>query len=649
MKHILSFLLFFHFYMGSFCQQENPEFGKVSMKEMRLADCDFEKGASALKLYKFEKTELVSDEMTTKTERWERIKIFSQAGYPFANIEIPFDKQNKIKNISAIIYNLDENDKITTQKIEKDEIYKKSENKKKGSLIFTFPGLKLGSVVEYKFTEVEKEASRYDVKFFQDKIPVQLCIFKIIMPDYMNTDLSFIGENENTEHLLEKKTPVGSRNTETITRKKILSFHKEPFMSSVNDNLQHIIVKFVHSISWKDSLRTGDGQKYYTLQWASFNNTLLFHPFFGQQVQKLIPGTSEIIDSARKFNETPKIVDFIYRRVKNKIKWNDYQMIYAEDLERAWKTGLGSNAEINFIVLNLLKKAGVDCYPVLVRAKEYGRASRNFYSLRQFTNVNVLVFDSLNYYVLNGAEKVLSYNTPPYQILNRDVFLVDEFKSGWLTIIDPRPFLKKIISVKAEIDSSGKLTGDAFISHFDYIKNTTLNEREKVDDEKDDDDEKKFLKNKSDDIKIDSLVEDFTDETKPLNQSFHFSYTPELTSGYIYLDPFFLSPFRKNPFLESARQTDIDFGSNQFYSVILHITIPENFTIEGIPKNQVIIADDSSMTFKRQTIQQNNILFFKYSFEINRATFSKEEYSAVREYFRKVYGTVQEQIIIRKK
>lgn len=648
MKHILTLLLLLYFHAGCFCQQENPEFGKISMIEMQLNGCDFEKGAAALKLYKFEETELVSDEMTTKTERWERIKIFSPAGYSFANIEIPFSKQNKIKNISAIIYNLDENNRIVTQKIGKDEIYKKSENKKKGSLVFTFPGLKPGSVVEYKFTEVEKEASRYDVKFFQDRIPVQLCVFKIIMPDYMDMDLSFIGETENTEKIREEKTPVGSHNTETIIRKNILSFQKEPYMSSVSDNLQHMIIKFVRSVSWKDSLRSGNGQGYYTLQWSSLSTTLRFHPFFGQQIQKPITGTSEIIDSAKALIETSKIVDFIYRKVKNKIKWNDYQMIYAEDLERAWKTGLGSDAEINFIILNLLKDAGVNCYPILVRRKEYGKASRTFYSLRQFSSVNVLVFDSLNYYVLNGAEKFLSYKTLPYQVLNRDVFLVDDFKSEWLTIIDPRPFLKKIISAKVEIDSSGNLMGDAFISHFDYAKNMALTEREKKSDEKEDD-EVKFLKTRSDDIKIDSLIEDFSDESKPFNQNFHFRYTPEIASGYIYLDPLFLSPFRKNPFIESTRQTDIDFGSNQFYSVMLHITIPENFIIEGTPKNQVIIANDSSMTFKRQTIQQDNILIFKYSFEINRAIFSKEEYIAVREYFKKVYGAVQEQIIIRKK
>jgi len=648
MKHPLCFILFSFFCGGIFCQQEIPEFGQPTMKELLLKDCDFEKGVSALTLYKFEETELISDQMTTKTEYFQRIKIFTQAGYSFASIEIPFAKKNKIKNFSALIYNLDENGKITTRKIDKEEIYKKLESKKKGSLVFTFPGLKPGSVVEYKYSEIEKESSRFDVKYFQDKIPVQLCIFKIITPDYMHTDLSFLGDAENTEKSIERKTPTETRNTETIIRKNIPAFQNEPFMSSVRDNLQHIIINYAYNVSWQDSLRSGNGKGYYILQWAELNDVLRFHPFFGSQIQINILGTNQIIDSAKQMNEPSKIVDFIYRRVKNKIKWNNYEMMYAEDLQKAWNTGTGSSAEINFTILNLLRKSGIECYPILVRPREYGKASKTYYTLRQFTNINVLVLDSSNYYVLDGTQKFLPYSTPPFEILNRDVFLVDKGRSGWLTIIDQRPFFKKVTSIKAEVDTNGTLTGQAFSSNFDYIKNILLTEKEKKD-TKEDDDKSDFLKNKSLEIKIDSLIENSPDESKPLNQNFGFTYSPEISVDYIYIDPYFLSTFRKNPFLESKRQTDIDFGSNQIYNSTLHLTIPDNYAFEAIPKNEVILANDSSLTFKRQTIQQENVLIFKYTFEINRAIFSKEEYESVREYFRKMYAAIQEQIILRKK
>jgi hypothetical protein len=175
----LLIILSIYFTNTSFCQNAVPEFGRADLEELLMKDCEFEKGAPALTLYKFEKTELVNENMTIKTERRERIKIFNSSGYPYANIEIPFSKRNKIKDLSAIIYNLDESGRLTTHTIEKDEIYKQSSKKKKGTLVFTFPELKPGSVIEFKFTEVEIDASIYDVKFFQTKIPVQLCVFKL--------------------------------------------------------------------------------------------------------------------------------------------------------------------------------------------------------------------------------------------------------------------------------------------------------------------------------------------------------------------------------------------------------------------------------------------------------------------------------------
>jgi len=649
MKRAFTFTLTFVFVIHSFAQSELPEFGKPDLSELKMKDCDFEKGVAVLKLYSFEIKELISDDLTVKTERKERIKILKESGFPSVKIEIPFSKKNKVKNITAYIFNLDESGKISTQKIENDEIYTKSEKKKSGSLIFTFPGLKIGSVIEYKIIEVENGASATDVKFFQTDIPIRLSIFKLVIPDYIKVDLSFKGEVENMDQLLEKKTPVESRNTHTITRKNITSFRKEPFMSSEIDNLQYLIYRFFYNDEWKENPISANFQKYYSYQWSSFNEWLNSHPQFGGQIELLLPGSRSLIDSCKKFTTVSKKVELIYQRIKNKIKWTGEKYIYAEDCDKVWKSGFGSNAEINLIILNLLKKSGVECYPILVRAREYGKATRTFFSLTQFSNVNVLVIDSTKYYILDGANTSLSYSTPPFEILNREVFLVDPKRSKWLNIVDPRPFLKNMVSIEAKADSTGNVTGSAFISSYDFIKSNKIAEKENKHEENEEKEIKYLLKETSD-IFIDSLVEENKDdESKPLNQRFNYKYNPEFNADYIVIDPLFLSSFRKNPFLEQVRKTDIDFGSNQYYVVNLRFTIPENLVIENIPKSILIIANDSSMTFKRQTFYENNIILIRHSLEMNQAIFPKEEYPSVREFFRKMYDALNEKLILRKK
>ena len=184
----------------------------------------------------------------------------------------------------------------------------------------------------------------------------------------------------------------------------------------------------------------------------------------------MIKGTSDIIDSVKKIEEVAQKIDFIFQNVKNKIKWNEMEVIFAEDVNRAWKTGIGSSAEINLIILNLLRKAKINCFPILTRSRQFGKANRSLSSLGQFNNVNILVIDSTHFYVLDGTKKNLSYKTPPLEVLNRDVFLVDTFRMQWINIIDPSPFLKNNITIKAEMDSTGNIYGDAYISYFDFFK-----------------------------------------------------------------------------------------------------------------------------------------------------------------------------------
>jgi hypothetical protein len=90
-------------------------------------------------------------------------------------------------------------------------------------------------------------------------------------------------------------------------------------------------------------------------------------------------------------------------------------------------------------------------------------------------------------------------------------------------------------------------------------------------------------------------------------------------------------------------------GSNQSYNMYLHLTIPDDYQIDDLPKNILIRSNDSSMLFKREIIRQGNVLVFRNSFEILRTVFAKEEYPGIREYFKMIYGVVSDKIILKKK
>jgi hypothetical protein len=110
-----------------------------------------------------------------------------------------------------------------------------------------------------------------------------------------------------------------------------------------------------------------------------------------------------------------------------------------------------------------------------------------------------------------------------------------------------------------------------------------------------------------------------------------------------------LSSFRKTPFIDTVRHTNIDFNSAQYYLNTMNLTIPENFEIAELPKNIFLRTIDSSMSYSCQSQVEENSIFIKSVFEIKRPEYNKEEYPAIREFFEKITGLIRELIVVKKK
>lgn len=596
-----------------------------------------------MKLLDFQETEIDMDNsVRTEINRRVRIKIFNKDGFHAANVVIPYIRLNRtsrINDISAYIYNLDSSGRIVTQKLEKKQILKEKSEEGLSKVAFTFPNVKPGSVIEYRFTHSERNILHLEPWFFQDAMPTAVSICKFIYPEHAKFDFRLI----TADSVVDSYSTNHIRATRYFTLNNVHSFRPEPMMSSVKDNLQRVEFAFLPGNRYIDF---NDDES----RWGFYNRALLNYVFRSQIVSS-VPGTEALIDSAKKILSKADKVNFIYQAVKRNVNWDQNQSFYPDDVKAAWNSRSGNSAEINLTILNLLKKCGVESYPVLVSTRGNGKPDPGFVSLGQFDGLDVLILDSTGFYLLDGTQKHISYKTTPYNILNRDAFLMDTFEHKWVNITDGRPLMKTNIAVKAELDHNAELKGDAHISYYDHAKANKLEDQDKkkTDEEKEEED-KEFIQKDFADLIIDSLKEENADdELLPLVHKFRFTYKLSSTNDYFFLDPFFLSSFRKNPFGDSIRRTDIDMGSNQSYTIYLHLTIPEEFFIEELPQNILIRSIDSSMLFKREVLRQGNILVFRNSFDIQRPIYSKEEYPGIKEYFKKIYGVIGDRIVLKKK
>ena len=651
-RSLLTFFLLcsFNFLLA---QKEIPEFGKVDISELTMKECAFEKDADAINLIKTAKISFEVNAFTgvpkTYTEYRVRKKIFTEHGFSAANINILYaskSRSSKITDIEAFIYNLDENGKIVTEKVEKNQIFKEKSNTKKSlnKIAFTFPDLKKGSVIEYRYTKVDKYSLRIEPWFFQDVIPTSVSNITAATPAYVLMTYHLLVSNPIEQGTSYKKYYYSMYNEDirSFTMRNISSFKVEPFMSSLKDNLQRIEFSLSPITSVRRMLRNEDEKMNF------FNFLLLNARYFGWQFDKPIEGTEKFIDSVKKLKNGISKIDAIYKYVKKNIEWNNEQTFYCDSIEECWKAKLGSSGEMNILFLNLLRKAEIKCFPILVSTRENGIPDPDFASMSQFNGVDILAVDSNTIYTIDCSQKYLSPQITPFNIMNRYGYIVDPVSKGWFFITDKRILMQNEISIDGAMNNDGTLKGTLTQSFIGFAKTKMLTDQLKNKNSSASDDHE--MNDNTINLIIDSVISEKNDEyNDTLSEIVNFHFSPSSTGNIFFINPFMFSSFIKNPFKDTARFSDIDFGCNQSYDILMRIKVPNNFSIEDLPKDVSIQKEDSSALFERSISKQsNNLLLIHDSFILKNAIFPKEDYPALKSFFDKVYTLINEEILLKK-
>ena len=105
-----------------------------------------------------------------RTDYYFRIKILNKASFDLANISINLYKKQKIEDISAVTYKLNENGTVNTTYLSDKNIFTIKERDTWSVKKFTLHNIKEGSVIEYKYSIISPYLSINDL-YFQSNIP----------------------------------------------------------------------------------------------------------------------------------------------------------------------------------------------------------------------------------------------------------------------------------------------------------------------------------------------------------------------------------------------------------------------------------------------------------------------------------------------
>lgn len=639
MRKPILLLLFCAITLSSLSQKKLTRFGKASDEEMALKGCDFDPEADIVCLFEESTVQYNLNGSSPMLETYirKRFKVLKAAGAEYANVKLSFYSKGGYANISSIegyVYNMGPDAKVVTTKMKSNEAFRKKLDDEYSEMSFALPGVKEGSVFEYKYRIYRKTIGGIAPWQFQHEYPTLYSICHLKIPEYFEFTYSAVRRQD-----MEVKNE-GAQNGSYYAMSNIPSMHDEPFMAGTNDFLQRVDFHLTRiNPPGQASIAVGK-------TWEDITKELLENNYFGQQIRRNIKGTDSLNTALTHCSTQLDKLTAIYQFVHQYMSWNGDYRIFSADagIKDCWNKKQGTVADINMILIDLLKDNDIPAYPILVSTRDHGTVQKTYPDLAQFNSTMALVVLDSTYYVLNAADKYNPVELIPYEVQYTYGFIVDKKKGGWLTIYDNSKKEKSSITVTLNLEKDGSFTGIGRAAYSDYARNERLSDYRK-----------KQLKSELSQtgditINIDSLdVLNLDNGQKPLDVRINYSGKAKRSGNYTLIPYDLFLGLGDNPFTAAERQTSINFGFLQDLQITGYINLPDGYALESMPKPTVMRLTDSSILFKRIFQKSsNNQLVFQLKIQHLRPEYGTMEYPDIKAYYKKMYELLSERIVLKK-
>lgn len=621
--------------------QEFPNYGTLNSEDINLKQCSFDKDANAVVLV-HEAFSNYDDEHKLITNHHIRIKILNEKGYSAANISIPFYQKDEFELITAVegmTINVVDNREIVKTKLERKSIFTQKTNDRVGEVIFTFPAIHAGSIIDYKYCSTMKHYGGLEDWNFQGRLPVIMSNYTlIILP---NVEFTYrVNKVRQIPIIIRKEASVGGIYFEM---KNIPGLGDEIYMDAREDNLQKVIFQL------SGYGRNGDNKSKYMTSWDEVTRELNSSAEFGNQIGKNISGTEDFIKQVNILSSPEEKMKVVLNYVRNNMVWDGIHSKYSiEGVKDAWKKKKGTSGDINLLLINLLKAVSLEVYPMIVSDRFHGKVDISYPFIDQFNSVLACVIINNKKYYLDATDKFVPPQLTPFNILNTTAFIVSRKSGGLVNIVTDTMQYKEYITAAINLEENGTISGDVSIRSFDYAKikklqDYTANKNEFVN---------KYLQIDETSIVAKNLeLHNLENDSLPLEQNCKLVGNLDTAGHFSYLTLNLFTGFDTNPFLNTNRFSNINFGYKRFIKVNIAIQLPPVYSIDEMPPSIKLSDDDKDIIFTRllEYDKQNNILKGLVVLEFRKSLYDKEMYSVIKEMYQKIFGYLKELVVLKKK
>jgi hypothetical protein len=668
MKYSKGILIVLYIFFCKELVSQETKFGAVSKEELTQTSYPADPTASAAVLYRekniyYQYIQSVGFKLVTYV--YERLKIYRKDGFKYATVkENLYKNGGDIENISglkAFTYNW-ENGSIVKQKLDRSGEFTTELNKYSIEEKFTMPNVKEGSVIEYAYRlespfygTIKELQLQYDIPIQDEDITIEIpeyFVFKTMVKGYLPVKpiysssiekIDFVNKvnSDGRSHKTYSTSSMNYRINKTSFHMKLVpALKEEPFVNHM-DNYRSSISYELQYVQFPQTARTD-----YATTWEKVVENIYKSKGFGDQLDNSKYFRDELASAIEGSTDDASKMSSIFHYVQQRMTWDKFLGYSSEKgVKDSYTEKSGNTADINLMLIAMLRKAGLEAHPVILSTRDNGVPL--FPTMNGFNYVVAAVTINGVQTLLDATNKYTEPDILPMNALNWQGKLIKEDGSfSTLSVIPEKQSRENVVS-NLRIDAAGEVSGKLrkigtdyyafrFRNNFGDVSRETYLEK---------------LESKNTGMEIISYtLQNEKTLGRPIIEEYEFKLEDQVNriGDKMYFSPLFHTARTENPFKLEQRNYPIDFVHPWEEKYVFNIAIPEGYEVLSIPENLNIVLPNNVGGFVYQTIYKGQMLQILVSIKMNQAIIPAAAYAELKEFYKIVVEKEAEKVVLTK-
>jgi len=635
------------------CQHPSvaQEWGKVSKEVLQMASIPEDPEADAVVL--FDKgTVVISLRGQLTTKRHKRIKILTESGLEHADVSITAWHENEVKKVKGHTI-LPGGKKV---KLKKKSIYKKEIRervRKVNEYVFAFPAACPGAVVEYSYEIHSGDLTFLSPWQFQDRIHTKLSELTVVIPDgyryraFCTGFSAAIGIPEPTRTVFPVAAPeVGSilMGQFTWLLEDLPAVREEPFVACVKDHLGSIYFQIESFQCPTDPIAR---EVVIIKTWDDLAKIVR------EGYASALASNGTLKGLARDLGSEPEseaaTAKSIYAYVRDKIDTTPTEgTSFAVRNPRAVVDDrTGTSVEKNILLMNLLRHAGIEAYPVLISTRDNGRIQEQWPQLEQFNHVVARIVVDGVAYDLDAKSRFCPFGVLPADDLSGKGLVVEADAGRLAELCAPERDNIQSVRTRAQLAEDGSLDCE---TQFAFQGYAAVTERARLSTKANEKYVESVLQSRFSQVAIDTfelLCQEDVDEPLTVKVRYAVPSYAQLAGGLAYVAPALLHQLDTNPFPREDREFPVEFDYPEEYREELHLVPPAGYTLLEAPES--VFIPSRGIRFRCATREDGGEIVYQRTLSRTRLTYSPQDYPQLRNAYARIVSADQGQIVLSRK